>query len=114
MHIVIPNEEVFGIAAIYDCWRSPSGEELRAFTMITAPTSGAMSSWQSRVPVILDEEGVEDWLNPRLTELNRLRRHMEAMDSYLMRAYPVTNEAQHEGFESPDCIREIATDFAIQ
>jgi len=114
MHVVIPNEEVFGIAGIYDCWRSPSGEEQRAFTIITAPTSGAMSSWQPRVPVILDEEGVEDWLNPRLTELSGLRKHLEAMDSYLMRAYPVTNEVQHDSFESPDCIREIATDFAIQ
>jgi len=114
MHIVIPNEGVFGIAGIYDCWKNAQGEELRAFTMITAPTSGAMSSWQDNVPVILDEEGVEDWLNPRITELNGLRKHLEAMDSYLMRAYPVTNEVQDEWYESPDCIREIANDFAIQ
>lgn len=114
MHIVIPNVNVFGIAGIYDCWRNSEGKEVRAFTMITAPTSGAMSSWQQRLPVILDEEGAQDWMNPHITELSGLRRHLEAMDSYLLRAYPVTNEVQDEQYESPDCIREIATDFAIQ
>lgn len=112
MHIVVPSQQLFGIAGIYDCWRNVSGKEVRAFTMITAASTGAMSVWQPRVPVILDEEGIEDWLNPRITEFSSLRKHLEAMDSYLMRAYPVTNAVHDDLFESPDCIREIRPDFA--
>ncbi|WP_419871166.1 SOS response-associated peptidase [Candidatus Pristimantibacillus sp. PTI5] len=112
MHIVVPSQQLFGIAGIYDCWRNVSGKEVRAFTMITAASTGAMSVWQPRVPVILDEEGIEDWLNPRITEFSGLRKHLEAMDSYLMRAYPVTNAVHDDLFESPDCIREIRPDFA--
>lgn len=112
MHVVLPNQPVFGVAAIYDSWKDTRGQEVRAFTIITAASSGAMSVWQPRVPVILDEEGVEDWLNPKLTEFAGLRKHLEAMDTYLMRAYPVTNAVHDEWFESPDCIREIRIDYA--
>ncbi|WP_028612719.1 SOS response-associated peptidase [Paenibacillus harenae] len=112
MHIVIPNQPLLGIAGVYDCWKNVNGQEVRAFTMITAASSGAMSVWQPRVPVILDEEGMEDWLNPRITEFSSLRKHLEAMDSYLMRAYPVTNAVRDETYESPDCIREIRPDYA--
>jgi putative SOS response-associated peptidase YedK len=112
MHIVVPSQPLFGIAGIYDSWKNVSGQEVRAFTMITAPSTGTMSVWQPRVPVILDEDGIEDWLNPQITEFSSLRKHLEAMDAYLMRAYPVTNAVHDELYESPDCIREIRPDFA--
>lgn len=112
MHIVLPNQPVFGMAGFYDSWKDARGQEVRAFTIITAPSSGPMSVWQPRVPVILDEEGMEDWLNPRMTEFAGLRKHLEGMDSYLMRSYPVTNAVHDDLYESPDCIREVRLDYA--
>ncbi|MFF2483140.1 SOS response-associated peptidase [Paenibacillus sp. NPDC058071] len=113
MHIVVPHQRLFGIAGIYDEWRNYSGKLVRAFTMITAPSSGAMSQWQPQVPIILDEDGLEDWLNPTITEFRSLRKHLEPLESYRMRAYPVTNAVGDEAYESPDCIREIRLpDFA--
>ncbi|MFD2114738.1 SOS response-associated peptidase [Paenibacillus yanchengensis] len=107
MHVVVKNRPLFGIAGMYDCWRTPSGEEAIAFTMLTADLSGPMSTWQSKVPIILDEEGMEQWLNPELREWNPLRKHIVPLDSYVMHAYPVTNAVHNEQYESPDCIREI-------
>ncbi|RJX40005.1 SOS response-associated peptidase [Paenibacillus pinisoli] len=113
MHTVLPGHDVLGIAGMYDCWRHSSGKEVRAFTMLTAATSGSMSVWQPTLPVVLDEEGIEDWLNPKLKEFSMLRKHMEAPESYLLRSYPVTNAVHDEWYEAPDCIREIAIpDFA--
>ena len=112
MHIVVPGQPLFGIAGIYDCWVNPGGKEVRAFTMITAAMTGAMSVWQPRVPAILDEEGMEDWLNPKITEFRGLRKHLEAMEAYLLRSYPVTNSVRDEQYEAPDCIMEIRPDFA--
>ncbi|RJE88285.1 SOS response-associated peptidase [Paenibacillus sp. 1011MAR3C5] len=113
MHTVLPGHAVLGIAGMYDCWRHSSGKEVRAFTMLTAATNGSMSVWQPRLPIVLDEEGIEDWLNPKLTEFSKLRKHMEVPESYLLRSYPVTNAVHDEWYEAPDCIREIALpDFA--
>jgi putative SOS response-associated peptidase YedK len=114
MHTIVPNQPLLGIAGIFDCWRHVNGrEEVRAFTMVTAAASGTMSVWQPRVPVILDEEGMEDWLNPKMTEFGKLRKHLEAMESYLMRSYPVTNAVRDDFYEAPDCVMEIRMpDFA--
>ncbi|WP_042168157.1 SOS response-associated peptidase [Paenibacillus gorillae] len=112
MHIVVPQQRLLGVAGFYDEWRNYSGELVRAFTMLTASSSGAMSQWQPRVPIVLDEEGLEDWLNPRVQDYRSLRKHLEPLESYQMRAYPVTNAIGDEAYESPDCIREIRPDFA--
>lgn len=114
MHTVVPKQPILGIAGIFDCWRHVNGrEEVRAFTMITAPSSGAMSVWQTNVPVVLDREGMEDWLNPKMTEFSALRKHLEPMESYQMRSYPVTNAVRDDLYEAPDCIMEIRMpDFA--
>lgn len=113
MHTVVPTQPMLAVAGIYDCWRHVNGKEVRAVTMLTAAATGSMSVWQPRVPVVLDEEGVADWLDPKLTEFSRLRKHLEAMEGYLMRSYPVTNAVRDELYESPDCINEIAIpDFA--
>lgn len=113
MHTVIPTQPLFGIAGIYDCWNTVYRKEVRAFTMLTAASAGPMSVWQSRVPVILDEDGIEAWLNPKITDFSKLFKHLDAIEGYLMRSYPVTNAVHDEWYDNPDCIREIViSDFA--
>ncbi len=112
MHTVVPNQPLLAVPGVFDCWRNAEGKEVRAFTMITAATAGAMSVWQPRIPVMLDEEGIEDWLNPSITEFSALRKHLEAMDSHLMRSYPVTNAVHNDTYDAPDCILEVRPDFA--
>ena len=112
MHIVVPNYRVLGLAGFYDSWMTYAGKQMHAFTILTAPCSGAMSQWLPRVPIILDEDGIADWLNPQVHEYRSLRKHLEPMESYRMHAYPVTNAVSDDAYESPDCIREIRPDFA--
>ncbi|KQO18479.1 SOS response-associated peptidase [Paenibacillus sp. Leaf72] len=112
MHIVVPSQRLFGVAGFFDAWKNYQGQEVRAFTMITANSSGALSGWQPRVPIVLDEEGLEDWLNPRIHDFRSLRKHLDPLESYQLRAYPVTNAVGNEAYESPDCIQEIMPDFA--
>ncbi|MFD0959772.1 SOS response-associated peptidase [Paenibacillus chungangensis] len=112
MHTIVNGRSLFGVAGIYDCWRNGSGKEVRAFTMLTAAASGTLSTWQPRVPVVMDEEGIEAWLDPRETEMTVLRRHLEGLDGHLMRSYPVTNQVRNDQYESPECIREIRIDYA--
>ncbi|MBH5318705.1 SOS response-associated peptidase [Paenibacillus sp. GSMTC-2017] len=115
MHTVVPSQPLFGVAGIFDRWRHVNGKEVCAFTMLTAATTGTMSVWQSHVPVILDEEGIEDWMDPTIKEFSKLRKHLEAMESYLMRSYPVTNAVNDERYEAPDCIHEIVRpEFALK
>lgn len=112
MHIVVPGKPLFGVAAIFDCFRNARGQEYRAFSLLTSSTSGTMSTWQPTLPVVLDAEGIEQWLNPKIRDFNTLNPYLNELESYQLRAYPVTNAIHDDQYESPDCVRELSIDYA--
>jgi putative SOS response-associated peptidase YedK len=71
--------DMFGLAGLYDVWRTPSGE-LTTCTIITCAPNAVMAPIHNRMPVILLPEDEDAWLDPDLTEV-------EAITSYL-RPYP--------------------------
>ncbi|GFN31582.1 SOS response-associated peptidase [Paenibacillus xylaniclasticus] len=107
MHIVVDRRPLFGMAGIYDVWTSPKGVEERAFTILTMPASGPMASWLQRLPIILDEEGVEAWLNPDLTDYSMVRTYVQPPEPFQLRAYSVTNAVVDEEYEAPDCVLDL-------
>lgn len=72
--------EMFGLAGLYDVWKSPDGNELTTCTIITCAPNAVMASIHNRMPVILLPEDEDDWLDPDMTEV-------EEITSYL-RPYP--------------------------
>lgn len=112
MHIVIPGKPLFGIAAIYDCFRNAVGKETHMFTFLTTETVGHFSSWLPSLPIVLDEDGVEAWLSPADRNFDLLQSHLPHLSSQAVRAYPVTNAVHNDKYEAPDCIMELNLDFA--
>ncbi|MFD1955012.1 SOS response-associated peptidase [Paenibacillus thailandensis] len=112
MHVVAPGRPLLAVPGFYDVFKNAQGQEIRAFTMITAASSGPISTWLPRLPVVLDEEGVEEWLDPAVHDVRPLRKHLEPLEFHQLRAYPVTNNIGDESYDSPDCIREIVPGFA--
>ena len=72
--------EMFGLAGLYDVWKSPGGEEVTTCTIITCAPNAALAPIHNRMPVILPPEDEDAWLDPDMTEV-------EAITSYL-RPYP--------------------------
>ncbi|MDF2923756.1 MAG: response-associated peptidase [Paenibacillaceae bacterium] len=60
VRVELTNRSFCGLAALYDIWVSPSGSEYRMCTILTTPPSGGSSP--NRLPLVLDEEGMELWL----------------------------------------------------
>ncbi|QJC53688.1 SOS response-associated peptidase [Paenibacillus albicereus] len=107
MHIQVQGRPLFGMAGLYEEWRSPDGRLERAATIVTVPASGSLSQWQERLPVVLDEEGMDEWLHPEIREFSFLRRHLQPLEPFQLRMYPVSNAVDDERYEAPDCIQEI-------
>jgi putative SOS response-associated peptidase YedK len=72
--------DMFGLAGLYDVWKSPSGYEVTTCTIITCAPNAVMAPIHNRMPVILLPEDEEVWLDPDMIEV-------EAITSYL-RPYP--------------------------
>ncbi|WP_202113123.1 SOS response-associated peptidase [Paenibacillus sp. MMS18-CY102] len=107
MHIIVERRPLFGMAGIYDSWINPQGKEERAFTILTVPSSGPMAAWQQRLPVVLDEEGIERWMNPEVTDFAELRTYIQPLEPFQLRSFPVTNAVSDVKYEQPDCVMEL-------
>lgn len=49
-------------AGLWEGWRSPDGETLRTFTIMTTAANGLMSTLHGRMPVVLEEADWSLWL----------------------------------------------------
>jgi putative SOS response-associated peptidase YedK len=72
--------EMFGLAGLYDVWKSPDGHELTTCTIITCAPNAVLAPIHNRMPVMLLPEDEDAWLDPDMIEV-------EAITSYL-RPYP--------------------------
>lgn len=72
LRITLNGMRFFGLAALYDIWISPNGVEHRSCTILTTPSAEPVSQYHSRMPVILDEAGMELWLSARPQDEDRL------------------------------------------
>lgn len=80
---------IMTLAGLYDQWRSPEGQMIYSFTIITTEPNSLMANIHDRMPVILDSVGAEKWLQqglPQEDALNMLRPY----DADSMQAYPVS------------------------
>lgn len=66
--IARPDRDMFGLAGLYDIWKSPAGNELKTCTIITTTPNAVVAPIHNRMPVILLPNDEEEWLNPDRTE----------------------------------------------
>jgi putative SOS response-associated peptidase YedK len=84
----LPDRKVFGLAGMYDVWKFPDGTEYRTCTLLTTSSNRVISEYFDRMPVILDEDSMERWLNPRITDKDDLLTLMRAYETEPMTALP--------------------------
>ena len=60
--IAMKDGSPFGIAGIWENWRSPSGEWIRTFAVITVPANALVAQIHDRMPAILRPADYERWL----------------------------------------------------
>ncbi|HXC76967.1 MAG TPA: SOS response-associated peptidase [Candidatus Acidoferrum sp.] len=56
--------ETFNFAGLYDIWYDKVGHEHYSYTILTTTPNDTMAGVHDRMPVILDADEEEDWLNP--------------------------------------------------
>ena len=89
-------------AGLYESWYpSPNHPEV-TFTIVTCAANATIAAIHNRMPVILDEGGAEDWMNPREKEPLSLKRLLVPAPSDLLtmqQASPLANSVRNDGPE---------------
>ena len=86
-----------GVAGLWACWKSPTGEELISYTLLTvnANSHALMHRYQQpgsekRMPAVLNEGAYDAWLNVRFEKAKEFMRQYPAN---WLAANPVENKA---------------------
>lgn len=78
--------DMFALAGLYDVWKSPTGYELTSCTIITCQPNAVLAPIHNRMPVILLPEDEEAWLDPDMTEVERITSYLRPYPDELLEA----------------------------
>ncbi len=65
--IVTKDQEIFSVAGIWEKWKSPEGEDIYTFSIITKSPTSIMEGIHDRMPAILLPEQEKLWLDPEIS-----------------------------------------------
>ena len=99
--------EVFALAGIWDHWEGKQGEVIESVAIITTSANELMQPIHDRMPVILEEEDVAEWIAPA-TKFEKALTMLKPYSAARMMTYPVSsvvNSARHDG---PECVARVS------
>jgi putative SOS response-associated peptidase YedK len=102
----LANNKPFAYAGLWDTWRSPEGEEIRTFTIITCAANELVKPVHERMPVMLSGDALWAWLSAeRPADLQALLKPYPAQ---LMASYPVSAMVNRPEIDAPELIHPLA------
>jgi putative SOS response-associated peptidase YedK len=106
-YIGIKNSRIFSFAGIYDNWKDSVGNELKTFTIITTNSNNTLKPIHNRMPVILEREFEEDWLDVKTHDFDSLKQMLKPYPDDKMIAYAVSTEVNNPSNDNPELIRKV-------
>ena len=107
-YIHLHDNKVFGLAGLYEVWRPDSEQEMYTFTIITTAANSFMEPIHNRMPVILERQYEEPWLDPSINDVNLLYSFLKPYDETQMKSYPVSTRVNNVRNNQPDLIEPIS------
>jgi len=80
----LEDNELFAFAGLYDVWKTPNGEALSTYTIITTTPNELVGKVHNRMPVILLPDAEAAWLDSQVSDAGVLQRLLEPYDASLM------------------------------
>jgi putative SOS response-associated peptidase YedK len=96
----------FAFAGVWDRW-TKSGPPLESCAILTTSANELVARIHDRMPVILDRDLYDLWLDPD-AEAEDLQRVLRPFPADEMTAYPVSPRVNSAAVDDPECERPIA------
>jgi putative SOS response-associated peptidase YedK len=102
------NDQYIAFAGLYDVWSKPDGEELHTFTIITRDADEFMAHLHNRMPVILERELEDAWLDKEITSAREVLDILERSAGVSLDAYPVSRLVNKPSVDGMELIQPMA------
>jgi putative SOS response-associated peptidase YedK len=97
--------KIMAMAGLYEFWRSPDGEWIPTCTVITTEATDDLGRIHDRMPMIVQPERWDAWLDPSRTEPDQVRELLVPAMAGTMEAYPVGNSVGNVRNNGPELIQ---------
>ena len=99
-----------GFAGLYDIWKDKqTGKEIYSYTIITTVPNETVGRYHDRMPVILEKEYEEDWLNPDIVETERLLQMLKTYPAEKKETWPVGDAARNPRNDYPELAKPLTS-----
>jgi putative SOS response-associated peptidase YedK len=95
--------QLFAFAGIWDRWKDASDNAVETCSILTTTPNTVTSPVHDRMPVILDPDGYDLWLDPWMKDVNVASELLKPYDSRLMRCYPISTRINHVANDDEEC-----------
>jgi putative SOS response-associated peptidase YedK len=95
--------DVFAFAGIWDCWKDPSGNWMKTCSILTTTPNTVTAPVHDRMPVILDPDAYDLWLDPGMKDVSAASDLLRPYDARHMRSYPVSTRINHVMNDDEEC-----------
>lgn len=103
--ITVADADVFSFAGLWEVWQGGDGDELWTCTIITTQAAASIEHLHHRMPVILDSDAREAWLDDS-SDQNELLHLLQPYDADRLAHYPVSKEVNNVRNDHPALIEE--------
>lgn len=105
--IMLKNTQPFAFAGLWSVWHHPEGEKIATCTILTTSSNKIMADLHNRMPVILNKNQEELWLDPTLHDVGTLSSFFSPYPDEQMKVYPVSPLVNSPRNEGPELLEEI-------
>ncbi len=99
--ITVADSSIFAMAGIWETWEDKSsGEIIDSCAILTTEAGGLVKDIHDRMPVIIDREGYQEWLDQGVQTRDRLNIRQVSEDN--MEAWPVSSKVNSPKNNNPE------------
>jgi putative SOS response-associated peptidase YedK len=97
--------KLFALAGLWDAWKNAEGQWIKTCSILTTTPNAVTSTVHDRMPVILDPDSYDLWLDPGMQNVAAISELLKPYDARLMRSYPVSTRINHVANDDAECSR---------
>jgi len=99
----VRDSELFGFAGLWERWKDAAGNWIKTCAILTTTPNAVTAAVHDRMPVILDPDSYDLWLDPGFTDVAAASDMLKPYDAAAMRCYAVSSRVSNVANDDAEC-----------